>query len=119
MALMDEQPWVQAADGGGPVLNLRDPFERAIAEMVQLQRKKAQDYAADGDTLKNMKFVVEMLGIKDYTVIEDCNAMVLRKCARIINLRGREATNETIRDSYIDRAVYSILAIVALDLESE
>ncbi len=96
-------------------LNLDDPFEKVIAELVELQRKKAQDYAADGDTLKNMKFVVEMLDIEGYTVIEDCNAMVLRKCARIVNLRGRDASNESIRDSYLDRAVYAVLALVALD----
>lgn len=97
------------------MLNVSNPFERVINEMVQLQRVKSQDYAGEDDILKNMRFVVDMLGIPDYTVVEDCNAMVLRKCARIINLRGRPAKNESVRDSYIDRAVYAVLSIVALN----
>lgn len=97
------------------VLNPSNPFERVIGEMVALQRRKAQDYATDEDILASMRFVTEMLGIKEYTVVEDCNAMVLRKCARINNLRGRPSSNETVRDSYVDRAVYAVLAIVALN----
>jgi hypothetical protein len=100
-------------------LNLNDPFERVSAEMVKLQRVKADDYADEDDTLKNMRFVVDFLNIPAYTLIEDCNAMVLRKCARIINLRGRSASNESVRDSYVDRAVYAVLAIVALNGDHE
>jgi hypothetical protein len=96
-------------------LNLDNPFERVIAEMVKLQRVKSRDYADKDDILKNMRFVTDMLGIPEYTVVEDCNAMVLRKCARIINLRGKSASNESVRDSYVDRAVYAVLAIVALN----
>lgn len=101
------------------MLNLDDPFEKIVNEMVQVQRRKAKDYASDGDTLKSMREVVQMLGIKEYTIVEDCNAMVHRKSARINNLRGRSARNESVRDSYVDRAVYAILAIVALNEEVE
>lgn len=100
-------------------LNLKNPFEKVINEMVQLQRVKSQDYADEDDILKNMRFVTDMLGIAEYTVVEDCNAMVLRKCARIINLRGKSASNESVRDSYVDRAVYAVLAIVALNGEEK
>lgn len=106
------------ADVEGLQLDLANPFERVIQEMVQLQRVKAQDYATDDDVLKNMRFVVKMLDIPEYTVVEDANAMVLRKCARIINLRGKSASNESVRDSYVDRAVFAVLAIVALNGES-
>jgi hypothetical protein len=102
----------------GATLNRNNPFENVIHEMVELQRLKSEDYATEGDILKNMREVVQMLGIKEYTVVEDCNAMVHRKSARINNLRGRSARNESVRDSYVDRAVYAILAIVALDEET-
>jgi hypothetical protein len=95
-------------------LNLHNPFEKVINDMVQLQRVKSQDYAAEGDILKNMREVVAALGIPTYTVVEDCNAMVIRKTARINNLRGRTASNESLWDSYLDRAVYAVLACVAL-----
>lgn len=100
-------------------LNLDNPFERVIAEMVRLQRIKADDYADEDDTLKNMRFVVDFIKIPQYTVVEDCNVMVLRKTARIINLRGRSASNESVLDSYIDRAVYAVLAVVAAMEEHE
>lgn len=106
-------------DNSELMLNLDNPFEKILFDMVQTQRIKAHDYASDGDTLKNMREVVQMLGIKEYTVVEDCNAMVHRKSARINNLRGRSARNESVRDSYIDRAVYAVLAIVALNEEVE
>lgn len=102
-------------DGGGPTLNLKDPFEKILSEMVLLQRRKANDYAAEGDKLKNMREVVNTLGIEGYDVVADCEAMVIRKTARINNLRGREPSNESVRDSYLDRAIYAILALVALD----
>lgn len=96
-------------------LNIDDPFEKILHQMVLLQRRKANDYAAEGDKLKNMREVVSTLGIEGYDVVADCEAMVIRKTARINNLRGREPSNESLRDSYLDRAVYAILAIVALD----
>jgi hydroxymethylpyrimidine pyrophosphatase-like HAD family hydrolase len=100
-------------------LDTSNAFERVLFNMAELQRRKAQDYAADGDILKNMREVVAALGIKDYTVIEDCNAMVIRKTARISNLRGRSASNEPLYDSYLDRAVYAVLAVVALEENTE
>jgi hypothetical protein len=36
--------------------------------------------------------------------------MVTMKNGRLMNLRGREATNEAVVDTYLDRAVYAILA---------
>lgn len=99
-------------------LNLENPFEAIINEMVQLQRLKSQDYATDGDILNNMREVVKALAIPGYTIVEDCNAMVIRKTARITNLRGRPSSNESVRDSYLDRAVYAVLALVAVDEET-
>lgn len=96
-------------------LNRDDPFEKILHQMVLLQRRKANDYASDDDKLKNMREVVSTLGIEGYDVVADCEAMVIRKTARINNLRGREPSNESLRDSYLDRAIYAILAIVALD----
>lgn len=108
----DASPWPEP---DVTVLNLNDPFERVIHQMVLLQRRKAEDYAAEGDKLKNMREVVSTLGIEGYDVVADCEAMVIRKTARINNLRGREPSNEAVRDSYLDRANYAVLAIVALD----
>lgn len=99
------------------VLDTENDFERVIFEMVQLQRKKSQDYAKEGDILKNMREVVQALQIPGYTIVEDCNAQVIRKNARIVNLRGRAARNESLWDSYIDRAVYAVLACVAFEEE--
>jgi hypothetical protein len=110
------QEWIDQ-DGGGPILNLQNPFEKVIAEMVKLQRQKAKDYAADGDILATSRSVVSSLNIDGYDVKEDMNAMVLRKCGRITNLRGRSASNESVRDSYLDRAIYAVFALVALDDE--
>lgn len=97
-----------------PRLRPKNPFEAVLWEMAELQRSKAQDYAKEGDTLANFRTVVTLMNLPGYTILEDINAMIIRKCARINNLRGRSPANESLWDSYLDRAVYAVLACVAL-----
>ena len=101
------------------ILDTSNPFERVLFNMVEMHRRKAQDYAVPGDTLKNFREVVAAVNLPGYTVLEDINTMVIRKTSRINNLRGRPAANESVYDSYLDRAVYAVLAVVALEENTE
>lgn len=77
--------------------------------MVKMNRRKRADYASDSNIFKNFDEVASasqgMVTAKEYADIQ-----VIMKTARIQNLRGRPAVNESVIDSYLDRAVYSVLA---------
>lgn len=92
------------------VLDPSDPFDKLLIPMVVMNRKKRADYASEGNIYKNFDRNVDMMDLEGYDALEDCLSMVARKFGRITNLRGREAANETVVDSYLDLAVYSVLA---------
>lgn len=95
-------------------LDPQDPFESVVIELVDLNRVKRADYASDTNIFKNFERVVEMLGLEGYSVSEDILAMVCRKVQRIVNLRGRAPTNESVQDSWKDLAVYAMLGYAYL-----
>ena len=81
-------------------MNELDGFKKVINELLALKERKASDYANSWKALG----------------IEGLNYQLARKFTRIwINRRKAELKNETLRDSYVDMAVYSIMAIQLLD----
>lgn len=91
-------------------LRPNDPFEKLLIPIVSTNRLKRADYASDDNMYLNFDRNAAMVGLEGYTALEDCLTMVARKFGRITNLRGREPSNEAVVDSYLDLAVYSILA---------
>lgn len=92
-----------------------DPVDRAFIRMIEMNHKKRADYAG-ADPFANFRKVAEMMQLDGYDHIEDCMTMVCRKIARINNLRGRDAQNEAVIDSFEDLAVYGML-LFAMVLE--
>ena len=77
-----------------------DGFRKVIEEIVSLKESKAGDY----------KNSWKALGI------EGLNYQIARKFTRIwINRNKEKLNNEVLRDSYVDLAVYAIMAIQLLD----
>jgi hypothetical protein len=90
-------------------LNPDDPFESLLIPIVEMNRRKRADYANESNIFKNFDYVAQAtMGM--VTPLEYCDIQVIMKTGRIQNLRGREAINEVIEDTYLDRAVYAILA---------
>lgn len=100
-------------------LDASDPFEKLIIPIVEMNRRKRADYAKEGSLYHNFIRNANMFDMDGYTPLEDCLSMVARKFGRIVNLRGRTATNETVLDSYLDLAVYSVLALGLATEEAE
>jgi hypothetical protein len=100
---------VVATTGKKIELDPNDPFEKLLIPMVETNRKKRADYASEENIYGNFDYVAEATqGM--VTATEYCDIMVTMKNGRLMNLRGREATNEAVVDTYLDRAVYAILA---------
>jgi hypothetical protein len=85
------------------------PFDKVLQELKEMHDRKSKDYGVDENPFRNFDQVANMHGI---TPLEFCNIMVTLKQARIANLKGKMAVNESLEDSLIDRAVYAVIAVV-------
>lgn len=96
-------------------LNPDDPFERVIIDMVETNRRKRADYAVDGSPWSNFDDVANSLGITGFAPVDSANFNIEQKSARLRSLRknGRmdDPANESVADTYLDRAVYSVIAL--------
>jgi len=92
---------------------LRNPaFAKLVDEILALHDSKNSDYASDHDPLSNFRRS-EAFGVPAWKGI--CIRMT-DKWSRIEQLaNGKVPKNESLRDSLIDNAVYSLLAIIALE----
>lgn len=102
--------WIGEAN---PTLDPNDPFERVLIEMVNLSRRKAHDYAAENDRFSNFRETADHM---DLDPIDSCDLLIATKQARLKQLRRKgDPANESLRDTYIDRAVYSVIAVALFD----
>ena len=93
---------------------MRNPaFVALLREIEALHDAKNSDYATDHDPLSNFRRA-EAFGVPAWIGIL---IRMSDKWSRIEQLAatGKVAKNESLRDSLIDNAVYSLLAIIALD----
>ena len=104
-----------------PVLNPADPFDKVIIDIVNMNRKKRSDYAADGDIFSNFRDTAHNLGLEGFGPAEAAATLLLTKVARLRSLRinGRMAdpANEPVLDSYLDLAVYAIIVLALVKEE--
>lgn len=98
-------------------LNPDDPYERVLIEMVTLSRRKSADYAADNDRFSNFRISGSFAG---GTALQSCRVLLGTKIARLMELLkpGKTPKNESIRDTMVDMAVYSAIAVALYDEEN-
>jgi hypothetical protein len=96
-------------DGRPFLLDPVDEFERLLIDIVQLERRKRADYASGEDFLLNFERIASATGMRVTDIIDVQTAL---KGGRIANLSRKLVTpvNETLTDTYRDRAIYSLLA---------
>jgi hypothetical protein len=104
------------------VLDPNDPIDEVLIEMVKLNRRKRADYAKDTDPLSNFFRTAEIMrerGYVDWSGLTSVEYALAIKQARIEALRanGRmdQTANESVRDTMLDDAVYSVLKIAVYD----
>lgn len=106
--------WPELAGDDPFVLDPNDPFESVLIEMVSVNRAKRKDYALDGSPFTNFQFTAFGLGIDGFGPVESAIFNCLQKLARLQSLRvnGRidDPENESVTDTYLDLAVYAVIA---------
>jgi hypothetical protein len=92
---------------------LRNPaFVELIEEIKRLHETKNEDYAEDADPLSNLR-ECEAMGVPAFKGVL---VRLTDKWSRIKRLaNGRKPNHESLRDSLVDNAVYSLLAVILLD----
>lgn len=90
-------------------LDRSDPFEGALIRIAEMNRRKRADYAREDDIFSNFRFTAGLFGL---AVEEAAMFNVAQKLARISTLRakGDEPQNESVEDTYLDLAVYAVIA---------
>ncbi len=87
-------------------------FYELISEITALHDKKNADYAQDADPLSNFR-QAEGFGIPAWKGVL---VRMSDKWSRIQELsNGKTPQNESLRDSLIDLAVYSLIDIILLE----
>lgn len=93
-----------------------DPrFYKLLDELADLHSRKSHDYTPEGDPLQNFKRA-EKFGVQPW---KGCLVRMGDKFGRLEQLAsGKTAQNESLRDTLVDLAVYSLLCVLLLDESS-
>jgi|GEM_PF-1596592 len=89
------------------------PFLELLEEVRQLHMSKSQDYGSESDPLANIRQGAEFVGIEPW---RGCMVRVADKVQRLKTYcRTGRLVHEGVRDTLLDLAAYSLLAIVLFD----
>lgn len=94
-------------------LDHNEPFDAVLIDMLRTHRAKRKDYAGDGHPNQNFYDTAYQLSS---TAGLSCEQLLATKAARLRVLlpalaEGPKPANESIEDTLLDRAVYSVLAL--------
>jgi hypothetical protein len=92
---------------------VRNPkFHALLDEVRTLHDSKSHDYTPDSDPLSNLR-KCELMGVPAWKGVL---VRLTDKWSRIEQLsNGKVPKHESLRDSLIDNAVYSLLCVILLD----
>jgi len=89
------------------------PFLELLEELRGLHLSKSQDYGSESDPLANIRQGAEFVGIEPW---RGCMVRVADKVQRLRTYcRTGRLVHEGVRDTLLDLAAYSLLAIVLFD----
>lgn len=89
------------------------PFLKLLEELRTLHVSKSQDYGSESDPLANIRQGAEFVGIEAW---RGCMVRVADKVQRLRTYcRTGRLVHEGVRDTLLDLAAYSLLAIVLFD----
>jgi hypothetical protein len=87
-------------------------FEQVVQEILTLHKKKSADYGRTGDPFANVR-ASEDFGIPGWV---GCAVRMNDKMRRLqAAAQGSTLQNESLRDSFLDLAVYSIIGLCLLE----
>ena len=90
-----------------------ESFVRLLAEMQRLHESKSADYGSEEDPLANVRSGADFVNIEPW---RGCMVRIADKVQRLRTFcRTGRLVHEGVRDTLMDLAAYSLLAIVLFD----
>jgi len=107
-----ETPLVGVVTPPRVILNPQYALERAMIEMVEVSRRKRADYATDGDEFSNFRGSAHFAGFEHPSMSALFNVAQKLERIRALRANGRmdDVANEAVADTFLDIAVYAVLA---------
>lgn len=97
------------------LLDPSDPFERVVIEAVELNRRKRADYSAGDNPWQNFYDGARQINDTAGKAIEGLIANKQARLRTLLFVEGKKPNNESIRDTLMDRTVYSIIGVDIYD----
>lgn len=91
-----------------------DPFESVLINIVKTFRKKNADYADGSSWSSNFEDVASQMGFEHPVLAADALIAVKQARLRSLAAKGVQPENESVLDTYLDRAVYGVIALALL-----
>lgn len=111
----ESDEWESGENDSSAFLDASDPFERVLIDIVRTNRAKRRDYALDGSPFSNFDTSAAGMGLEGFGAVESAVFNINQKLARLRSLRanGRldDPANESVTDTYLDLAVYGVIAL--------
>ncbi len=89
-------------------------FYRLLEQMAELHSRKNHDYAGTKDPLKNLR-ACERIGLDPFTGVIVRLQDKWSRLEEFVNSGNLMVKNESVLDTLMDNAVYSLLAIILYD----
>ncbi len=102
-------------------LDPNDPIDEILIDIHEMNRKKRADYAYDGNRFSNFEGMARRLAIAGVGPLEAVEFHIASKEERLAALRtnGRGPKNESVVDTYLDRAVYAVIAAALMRRDTD
>lgn len=92
-------------------LDPADPFDSVIIEMIRTNRKKRADYAGEDWWTQNFYDTAYQTGTTAGIACENHISTKQSRLRTLFKSLKRAPKNETIEDTLMDRAVYSVISV--------
>lgn len=102
------------ASPGDIVLDPHDPFESVLVKIILMFRAKNKDYADGESWSSNFEDVAKQENMDHPVRAADALIAVKQARLRALGKKKIDPVNESVLDTYIDRAVYSVIAYALL-----
>lgn len=123
--LLEANEYVQRLEdfkNSATTLDPNDPFDKVVIDMVNMNRKKRRDYAADSDPFSNFRDTARNMALEGFGPAEAAYTLLLTKVSRLRSLRanGRmeDTANESVLDTYLDLSVYAVILLALVKEQS-
>lgn len=99
-------------------LDPKNEFEAAVMQIVETHRVKAKQYGRDGEDHQNFYDIADL---EACSPLQACDNLLAKHISFLKQHKWRDGESDPnyVADAYLDRAVYSLIALVLYRRETD